>query len=164
MVKAFRGHTIWYLYLLAELVFFFWQVMNFMQTQEWGLMILDGECSTFLVPKTSIHWNPKKRHALIIHVYRFLDGFVSSCFGLMTFTRKPSTLKMHFQSSVVNQNLAAGLWRIPKELLSETSNSTCKIPKAPEDVSNQVVIDFSLASDWLRGWRKCRLLPNSNRQ
>lgn len=38
-----------------QLVFFFWQVMNFMQTQEWGLMILDGECSTFLVPKTSIH-------------------------------------------------------------------------------------------------------------
>ena len=55
MVKAFRGRTILYLCLLAELVFFFWQVMNFMQTQEWGLMILDGECSTFLVPKTSIH-------------------------------------------------------------------------------------------------------------
>ena len=44
--------------------FFFWQVMNFMQTQEWGLMILDGECSTFPVPKTSIHWNAKKASCL----------------------------------------------------------------------------------------------------
>ena len=34
-----------------------------------------------------------------------------------------------------------------------THNKTTKFPKARENAGDQVVIDFSFASDWLRNWR-----------
>ena len=34
-----------------------------------------------------------------------------------------------------------------------THNKTTKFPKAQENAGDQVVIDFSFASDWLRNWR-----------
>ena len=36
----------------------------------------------------------------------------------------------------------------------ELKVSTCKLPEAWENVSDQVTFGFSFASDWLRGWRE----------
>ena len=139
---------------LQSWFFFFWQVMNFMQTQEWGLMILDGECSTFLVPKTSIHWNAKKASCLDNPCWPFFRRLCYFLFWIHDIHLKTVHFKNAFSIECREPKPGGWIMKNTKGTFVWDLKFKSKIPKAPEDVGNQVLIDFGLASNWLRGWRK----------